>query len=196
MIKKLKHTHGITLLELMIATLLTGLVFAVAMSIYSSSIKFMSIQGAATDPTQSTVVVLEDIAKRISLCNEVSPITGGPQATIHLRCDYAVGSYTINNAAGNPAGTPSNLADDNYWHFGFAGGALRMTTTNWTTPVDDPSAGTIIIPNVNTGASSFNITLGSAVGNRETKVDIIVTTSVAPITEVRTSAILGARATR
>ncbi len=194
MINKLKLTRGITLLELMIATLLTGLVFAVAMSIYSSSIKFMNIQGAATDPTQSAVVVLEDIAKRISLCNEVSPISGGPQATIHLRCDYAVGSYTINNAAGNPAGTPSNFADDNYWHFGFAGGALRVVSDN--VPATDPVAGTIVIPNVNTGASSFNITLGSTVGNRETKVDIIVTTSVAPITEVRTSAILGARATR
>ncbi len=186
---KIQRENGITLLELMIAILLTGLVFAVAMSIYSSSIKFMNLQGASTDPTQSTVVALEEISKRISVCNEAVAAGG----ILHLRCDYAPNTFTAFN-------TPGVFTDDGYWHFGFSGGALKMLSDGPSAVMlltDPAAAGAVVIPNVDIAASSVAvISSASGVGTVGTKVDISIKTSVSPITEVRTSTILGAKATR
>ncbi len=182
---KIKFNSGVTILELMIATLLTGLVFAVAMSVYTSSIKFMNIQGATTDPTQTTVVALEEISKRISLCADANLVGG----VLHLRCDYAPGTYT-------PLNTPIVPGDDGYWHYILAGGALRFISDGPGTPLTDPTGGEVLIPNVNVALSSIALSLGSGVGNNTTKIDITITTATAPITEVRTSCLLGAKATR
>ncbi len=189
--KNLHSNNGITLLELLIATILTGLVFAVAMSVYNSSIKFMNIQGVATDPTQSTVVALEDVAKRISLCTEASVVG----TTLHLTCDYAPGTYNLTNGG---AGSPSDPTDDSYWHYGLTGGALRLVSNGpgLGFALTDPAGGAVVIPNVDTAASSIALSKGSGVGANTTKVDITIITSGTPVTEVRTSAMLGAKATR
>lgn len=183
--KKLKFKSGVTMLELMIATMLTGLVFAVAMSIYTSSIKFMNLQGGTSDPTQTAVVALEEIAKRISVCANADLVGG----VLHLRCDYTPGTYNVLN-------TPTIDADDGYWHYILAGGALRFISDGPGTPLTDPTGGEILIPNVNVALSSIALSQAGGEGSNTAKVDITITTSTAPITEVRTSCLLGAKATR
>ncbi len=184
--KKLKFKNGVTMLELMIATMLTGLVFAVAMSIYTSSIKFMNLQGATSDPTQTAVVALEEIAKRISVCANAELVDG----VLHLRCDYAPGTYNVLN-------TPTIEADDGYWHYILDGGALRFISNGTATPPPAAVAGgEILIPNVNVALSSIALSQAGGDGSNTAKVDIIITTATAPITEVRTSCLLGAKATR
>ncbi len=185
----MRTKNGVTLLELMIATLMIALVFAVAISLYSTGSRFVSSQNTNSDPTTNATVILEDIAKRISICNQSTYDSG--TGTLHLRCDYTAGTYT-------PRNTPSNFADDAYWHYRFFNGNLLLLSNNVAGSVPNgAAAGEIIIPGVNVENSSFARVNATGAGTTvSTRIDIRVTTSSAPVSEVRTSAILGAAATR
>ncbi len=185
MICLIRSRTGVTILELMIAVMMTGLVFAVSMSLYSSGFRMITPIIGARDPADNPVILLEDIAKRISLCNDASVDASG---VLHLRCDYAPGTY-------NALNSPANFLDDGRWHYRFAGGSLCMVSD--LLPATVPPANAIVIPGIDAANSSFMVTAPSGgAGSLPIKVDIVLTTSTQPISQLRTSALVGAKASR
>ena len=156
MSRLLVNRNAFTLMEILISTMLISLVFGAATSVYVTGLKFL--QTAQTnDVTTLPAVSLEGISKAISQSN-LATVNNVPNSQLDLRADYSCSSNFATSLA-----TPSNNTDDQFWHYRFINSALRF--------VCDGTAGTnisgsdpILIPSVNTGASSFSPINPSAQG--------------------------------
>jgi hypothetical protein len=191
-----KHTlgrRGITLMELLIATLMITMVFVASTSVYVSALKFLSTM-VTNSTSLSPTVSLEDIAKHISLANEANPPGNGGKS-LDLR-----GDYDFNNSSWNsPLNTPSVFGDDAWIHYRFCGAAngdLRMVcdqTPNTNVPC---GGGTVMMSNVDSASSSFAATSSDWQGN-PTVIRVVLRASPGAafptMSTQETSALLGAK---
>jgi prepilin-type N-terminal cleavage/methylation domain-containing protein len=179
---RLHNPAGFTLSEVLIALFLVGIVFAGAISVYISVLSILRV-AQQNDVSASPVVMLENLAKQISLSNSAGVRNGNSQLSI--RSDYNCATGTINGGTG----TPIDTTDDSWRHYRFVSNALRF--------VCDSSAGTtvngadlILVNNIDTGNSAFALTNPSAQG-LPTVVNILLV-STSPVLTVDTSAVPGA----
>ena len=122
MVKPLENQKGMTLVELMIAALLTGVVFAGVTAAYVSSIKFLN--AAKTHQNQVNAhISLEIISRKVALANQVSTgTTSSPndKSQMTLRWDYTLGTFQPNG----PLGTPLDNSDDTFLKYRIVNGRL------------------------------------------------------------------------
>ena len=172
--------HGFTLMEILIALSLTSVVFLGSTSVYLTALKFLK-NTQQSGVSVNKVATLEDISKRVSLGNSAF-MTGGGNQQLNIRADYAVCSYNVLN-------TPANTADDNWWHYRVIAGAVRFVCdSNQSTNVNGNDY--VLIDNVNTGFSEFQLINPSNAGNPTVAHIYITTTS--PALTLATDVALGA----
>ena len=189
MIKNFKVRSGYTLMEMMVAFLLLSMVFAAAISVYTTGVKMLTTRKAAMLNTVPEAISLGVVANKVEAALGVTP-TGISQ--IHLRLDQ--------DCAGGLRNTPSNAGDDVYWHYAFAGNALRSVCD--TNAATDASAGAIILDNLNTAvpgacnsnatSSCFNLLNPSAVGPASSNTVVFVhAISTTPVQTMETKVAVG-----
>lgn len=119
----MKHSKqsGMTLIEILIGTILLSVVFLAGISIYVSCLKiFAQAQSAATSTSTETQLI--PIVKNIRQANYAFVSNGNTQLDIRVDLDMC------GDTRATP--TPSNAADDSWWHYRFVGGALRYVCDN------------------------------------------------------------------
>ena len=112
-----RANRGVTLIEMLVASLLLTMVFAAAMSVYSTSLKILKSSRDASSGAVIAPISVEDVAKKIAQANDVDVTGAGANFDrIHLRVDQ-------NNppTPGNPPGGSSftSAGDDSYCHYQF-----------------------------------------------------------------------------
>ena len=182
MVKRFFSNRGITLMELLIVVVLISVVFIGAISLYTSSLKFLGNR-QSIDVSTLPDITLEQIIKKVVLANRAT-ISQLDASQLNLELDT--------NCAGNAAPTPANVNDDSYWHYRFLGAQLLAVCdgamVTGITAVGNP-AGTVAVLS-NLGASTVQITNPSSSKNPTVISFHVVSTS--PVTTVDTEAALGA----
>lgn len=184
----LKHPDGFTLTEIMIATVLVSLAFAAAASIQVSALKFLKTQ-QTVDVTTGPESAIEEMAKQISVANNVGTFFGGTQ--IDLRIDHDLCSNT------RAVVTPGNILDDNFYHFRIHNNmVLSLCDSTANSPLNGVGAppGTVNLtsPSLTTLTGGFTIVNPSGAG-QSTVVRINVSASP-PAKTIQTEIALGAQA--
>ena len=95
--------HGVTLTELMIATMLLSVVFIGATSAYVSSTAALKAQGDNKADYLSSYAAMEHMARRIRLGNQVAIDPNGRQ--IKVRWDYAASEQPLSLPCDAPNAT-------------------------------------------------------------------------------------------
>jgi len=188
MVIRLRDSAGITLIEILIATALLGAVFTAAISMYASGIKALK-QRQAVDISVSPEVSLEGVTRKIAVAFEAD-INPAPQ--LNIRLDQTCGGADL--------ATPSNAADDVWWHFRFKSNALLALCDNsQATVLTNPGspAGTIeLISNVDTSGPGSDMTITNPSGSGSASVVHIHLVSTNPVLTVDTETALGAKSKR
>ena len=190
MVKRLTDPKGITLMEILIATALLGLVFTAAISIYTSGIKTLK-QRQAVDVTVSPEVSLESVTRKISVAFEGN-INPTPQ--LNIRVNETCGGAAL------PTSSISNAADDAWWHFRFKSSALLALCDNSQatvlTNIGAPAGTIALISNVDTTGSASDMTITNPSGPGSASVVTIHLKSSTPDLTVDTETALGATSKR
>ena len=158
MVSRSRNIHGLTMMEILIAIVLTSFVFAGGMSMYTSSLKFLKTR-QNTDLTLSPDIAFEPVARKIALANFANLTHGGSQLNIQL--DQACN--------GTPLATPSNTGDDSWWHYRFVTTNLMSfcenSNTNPTLTAPGNPAGTVsVLDTLSNNASTWAALNPSAAG--------------------------------
>ena len=195
--------RGVTLMELLVATLMVTMVFIASTSVYLSAAKFLSAQ-VASSQTPALGFDMEDVIKKISLANEYAI---DPAAKwLDLRGDYPQADPSWSN----PLNTPSNFGDDTWAHYricgaGNSGGTLRTVYDNaqGNGASVDCAASTVVASSLDPTASIFTAQNPTALNNPGGAADPgsatviqINLVNAAPTATLESSAILGAKAKR
>lgn len=149
-VKGAKGCRGFTLMEVLVVSLLISMVFLGALALYMTGIKFLKT-AQTKDITALPIVAIGNMVERISLANDLQLNAGNKQ--LDVRLDNACpGGAALN--------TPSNFADDAWWHYRFVAGSLvglcdGVQGTNLTGA--EPQ-----IVSVNSGLSNFSLVNVSA----------------------------------
>lgn len=133
---KLQDQPGHTLVEIVIASMLIGMVFLMVTSLYVSSLKFLNSEVAS--PSVGSLLALETMARNVSLANEGIVDAGGLQ--VKIRID-----------ANDPA--TATAADDKWVTYRFldSGSGVRLRTRTVDPPNAVPADVTAADPEVVTG---------------------------------------------
>ncbi len=142
----LRHKRGMTLIELLVASLLISVVFLAASSLYISTLKLFKSAGqrAGGGPGISTetdaFIAMEHITRRLRLANRVIMGLDSDSANqstvlvsrqIKIRMDYNPQTLVPNNS---PVGTAYVKTDDQWAKYRFVpdgGGDVTKTTLRW-----------------------------------------------------------------
>lgn len=158
------------MIELLIATLLLGLVLLAATSMYVAGWRFLNISGENAAYLR-VFAAMEQITRKAALSNEAYSTNGNEG--VKIRWDYQIGNYLPNH-------TPDNPSDDSWVKYRyFADGTLRWRNDTSAAPdvaVTDPevdeglvlTAGSFIAMSNPSGQGVpgvLNINLVSSVGN-------------------------------
>lgn len=177
------NARAFTLTEILVGTLLVGVVFLGGASVHITALRFLgTAQQNSFVITTDPAVMLEDVARRISLSNQATITVGNSR--LNVRSDY--------NCLGAPLNTPNNTVDDQWWHYRFQSSTLTWKCNGL--PTDIGPAGPILISNVTTASSYFAIINPSGAG-QPTVVNIRLVSTV-PVTTLDTNVALGASAKR
>jgi prepilin-type N-terminal cleavage/methylation domain-containing protein len=170
------NRRGVTLLEILIASLLLSLVIGVAASLYVSGARFLGTVTQSARDFQATN--LNPITKRIDISNSATVQAAGKQLDLTCDCDFT----TL-----QPQGAlPYNPADDNSVRFFIQNPGVRMQLGGG--PL------TTLYTNVDTNASMFRLINPSGEGQPTVvEVEIVFTT---PRMTLKTQTALGSGAKR
>ena len=115
MVARLRRENGVSLTELMIATILLSVVFLACISLYVSAMNFFKAQKDRWARIDS-FLAMEHMTRRIVLGNDILLNPG--QKWVKVRWDYTGDYFTPNR-------TPNNYADDQWLKYGIVGNTLR-----------------------------------------------------------------------
>ena len=183
---------GFTLTELLTVIVLLGLVFFGATSLYLTALRMLKAR-QSVDVTALPNVALEQMVKKVVVANN-SPPTSLTQAgsQLNLRIDYDLCSDT------RAVPTPSNFADDNWWHYRFTGGQLLFLCNNAAgtnlTAAGNPAGTVALLSGLNTATTLISITNPSASGTATVANIHLVSTT--PAMTIDTEAAFGATTKR
>lgn len=153
-----RNNNAFTLTEILIATIMVGMVFLGGISIYGSAFKFVKTS-QQTDVSTNPAIALEIMTKRISLSNAGTLTFGTKQ--LNVRSDYACpDSFVSKN-------TPADFSDDNYWHYGFvngAGGTALRTRCDASATTNVDSSDSALLNGVDFDGSNFGLVSPSGSG--------------------------------
>jgi hypothetical protein len=143
-----KNCRGVTILELLIAGILTSLVLGASAAIYASGARFLGTVRQSVANSQPPT--LQPIIKRIDLGNFARVSENGSQLDVRCDCD----PVTLLPQADGPG------VNDTWFHFKIIQGS-QNTTVRWTIDQNENSAvsadDTILYDNVNRRDSSFGM---------------------------------------
>lgn len=191
---RLLNERGITLLELLVASILMSVVLGGAAAIYVSGVRFLG--QLRTTTTASMPPSLNAITRRIDIANQVALSQGGSQLDLRCDCDFA--TLTPQNA------TPYNPADDQWAHIrivmGAPNGEVRMVIDNVPGTTVNPGDGTLLYSNINSAGpdaqgnrSGFALLNPSGAGNATLVETTLVFTDPATTLKTRTAIGSGAK---
>ncbi len=112
---RLRLNKGVSLTELLLATILLSVIFLACISLYLSAMNFLKAQKDRWARIDS-FLAMEHVARRIVLGNDI--LVNPAQKWVKVRWDYQ-GDYNVPNR------TPENFADDQWLKYGIIGNALR-----------------------------------------------------------------------
>ena len=175
-------------MEILIAVILVGLVFAGALSMYTSSLKLLKAR-QSIDVTTAPDISLEQVARKVSLALEANI---SPASQLNLRLDQTCGGAALNS--------PAVSAGDAWWHFSFKANALLALcdTVMGTslTSVGVPAGTTELTPNLDTTVTGSNFQIVNPSGSGAATVIGMHVVSTSPIITIDTETALGATAKR
>ena len=128
---RMKRSSGVTLIEVMIATLLLSVIFLGAAAFYVTALKFLNNVRENGSQVYG-LAALEHIAAKAQISNAVAIEDAGQTLKVRWDASFANGFFT-------PRNTPSNYADDvwvKYKIIALGGGRFRLDWAVETTQVD------------------------------------------------------------
>ncbi len=186
----LRKDQGFTIIELLIASVLLGVIMMSAISIYVAAQRFFN-DLLDSNARTSSAVAMETILRKAQIANTI--VFDGPNSQIKLRLDVT--------AASVPNRTPGVFTDDNWFKYRIVANGLRWRTdtvaADPTGAVDvtgsDPEleANLVLRP-----GSAFNVVNPSAAGTDTVlNVTFVTQAGTPPVdTTLTTSAAVGAMA--
>ena len=185
------NVTGVTLVEMMIASVLISVIFLAGISIYASTLKMLS-SSRTSGKNLPTVVYVEDVAKKIEAANDITrgtntaDRTAGDSDQINLRVNQ--------DCSGVSVSTPSSAGV--YWHYRFLSGALRYKCDS-AAATNPGGGGNIAIDNLNVGGGGSLFSLINPSGSGDptvVKIHIVTSGATPQTTETQVSA--GSKAKR
>lgn len=128
---RLRRRPGFALVEVMIVTLLMGLVFFASATVYTAVLKTLLAVRGTVDRVDAMLAV-QSISRRITLANEVRVETVASTGDqLRMRVDYPVDSVLCNN-------TPKTTTDDTWIKYRFQNNRLYWRWDPPGSPEYDP----------------------------------------------------------
>lgn len=154
----LNPKRGFTLIELIIAISLVGMIILAIVAVDVASRRFVNTSDFEARAQNQIGPVLEMIAKDVSRA-----VGGGLKPGINQTNATNIGARLDINSAGTPNNTPWDYSDDTWAVYGLVNNTIRKKEcpeSGWPCP---PASADLVVASYITNATTFNITNGTVV---------------------------------
>ena len=124
MARRLKTQCGLTLVELLLASLLVSVILGSLAVAHITALKFFNALPQKASGLKKANLAMESIARKIPLANQV--VISGVRQRMSMRWDFSLSGTTF-----VPNYTPENFSDDTWIKYGFIAGQREGEVELW-----------------------------------------------------------------